>query len=128
INSAIIKLLPINKPLIERLPDIAVNRLVATADPHNSSRMKDAKTPPPKQHLLQTEQAEEEMYEVLAEGISDAIKIKDVPPNPPIVAPHAFMAYRTTGRQLMESRNLPYHSLEELVDQIVTFYWNGLGH
>src|SRR5699024_12155970 len=71
---------------------------------------------------------EEEMYEVLAQGISDAIKIKEVPPSPPILAAHAFMAYLTTGRQLMESRNLPYHSLKELVDQLVTFYWNGLGH
>jgi len=128
IKSAIIKILSINKPLKERLTDIALNHLLATEDLDISSFMKEAKTSLPKEHLMQIEKAEEEMYEVLAQGISDAIKIKEVPPSPPILAAHAFMAYLTTGRQLMESRNLPYHSLEELVDQIVTFYWNGLGH
>src|SRR5699024_7710235 len=108
--SAIIKILSINKPLKERLTDIALNHLLATEDLDISSFMKEAKTSLPKEHLMQIEKAEEEMYEVLVQGISDAIKIKEVPCTSTSYI--SSSAYLTTGRQLMESRNLPYHSLE----------------
>src|SRR5699024_5920691 len=124
IKSVIIKILSINNPLKERLTDIALNHLLATQDLDISSFMKEAKTSLPKEHLMQIEIAEEEMYEVLAQEISYTIIIKVVQPSPTIEAAYAFMAYLTTGRQLIESRNLPYHSFKELVDQIVTFYWN----
>src|SRR5699024_12285993 len=65
-KSANIKILSINKPLKERLTDIALNHLLATEDLDISSFMKEAKTYLPQEHLMQIEKAEEEMYEVLA--------------------------------------------------------------
>ncbi|PDY81790.1 TetR family transcriptional regulator [Bacillus cereus] len=122
------QILSTNKNLEERLLDFATVYLHATMDIDMKNFMKDAKLSLSAEQLKELKNAEDNMYEVLEKSIANAMHIGEIPKGNPKFAAHAFVTLLSMGNFTDENRNSILASIDELAQEIVSFYWNGLGH
>ncbi|PFE05333.1 TetR/AcrR family transcriptional regulator [Bacillus cereus] len=120
------RILSSNKPLKERLLDVAKIHLTATMDIDIKSFMRDAKISLSDKHLKQMQDAEDKMYEVLAQTIDKAIQEGEIPKRHTLLSAHAFVALLYVGDYKDVDQNPLIPDIEDLAQQIVDFYWNGL--
>ncbi|PEB52218.1 TetR family transcriptional regulator [Bacillus pseudomycoides] len=120
------KILSTKKPLKERLLHVAQIHLTATIDIDIKSFMRDAKISLSDKHLKQMQDAEDKMYEILAQTIDKSIKQGEIPKNHSLLSAHAFVALLYVGgyRDVNQKPLIP--NIEDFAKQIVDFYWNGL--
>ncbi|PTC10777.1 TetR/AcrR family transcriptional regulator [Bacillus wiedmannii] len=120
------RILSTNKPLKERLLDVAKIHLTATMDIDIKSFMRDAKISLSDTHLKQMQDAEDKMYEVLAKTIDKAIQKGEIPKSHTLLSAHAFVALLYVGgyRDVNQKPLIP--NIEDFAKQLVDFYWTGL--
>ncbi|MFB6731245.1 TetR/AcrR family transcriptional regulator [Bacillus mobilis] len=120
------RILSTNKPLKERLFDVAKIHLTATMDIDIKSFMRDAKISLSDTHLKQMQDAEDKMYEVLAKTIDKAIQKGEIPKSHTLLSAHAFVALLYVGgyRDVNQKPLIP--NIEDFAKQLVDFYWTGL--
>ncbi|MGH0432560.1 TetR/AcrR family transcriptional regulator [Bacillus hominis] len=119
-------ILSTNKPLKERLLDVAKIHLTATMDINIKSFMRDAKISLSDNHLRQMQHAEDKMYEILAQTIEKSIQEGEIPKNHSLLSAHAFVALLYVGDYKDVDQKPLIPDIEDLAQQIVNFYWNGL--
>lgn len=120
------RILSTNKPLKERLLDVAKIHLTATMDIDIKSFMRDAKISLSDTHLKQMQDAEDKMYEVLAKTIDKAIQKGEISKSHTLLSAHAFVALLYVGgyRDVNQKPLIP--NIEDFAKQLVDFYWTGL--
>ncbi|MGE6536314.1 TetR/AcrR family transcriptional regulator [Bacillus luti] len=122
------QILSTNKTLEERLLDFAKVYLHATMDIDMKNFMKDAKLSLSEEQLKELKNAEDSMYEVLEKAIENAIQIGEIPKRNAEFAAHAFVSLLSIGNFKDENHNPILPNIDELAQEIVSFYWNGLNH
>lgn len=122
------QILSTNKTLEERLLDFAKVYLQATTDIDMKNFMKDAKLSLSEEQLKELKNAEDNMYKVLEKALDDVMQIGEIPKGNPKFAAHAFVALLSMGNFKGENHNPIHANIDELAQEIVSFYWNGLGH
>lgn len=90
--------------------------------------MRDAKISLSDKHLKQMQDAEDKMYEVLAQTIDKAIQEGEIPKIHTLLSAHAFVALLYVGDYKDVDQNPLIPDIEDLAQQIVDFYWNGLSN
>ncbi|MBS4201848.1 TetR/AcrR family transcriptional regulator [Bacillus sp. FJAT-49732] len=113
-------------PLKERLHTFASTFLRATIDIDLKSFFKEANTSLSTGQIQEIKDAEEQMYTVIEEALNEGILKSEISNVNPKFAAHAFVAMLTIGNY-KDAQNQPLLPIEEMADQIVEFYWNGLG-
>ena len=66
------------------------------------------------------------MYEVLEKALAKAMQFGEIKKNPKFAA-HAFVSLLSIGNFKDENDNPILTNIDELAQEIVSFYWNGLG-
>ncbi|MBE5109060.1 TetR/AcrR family transcriptional regulator [Bacillus thuringiensis] len=122
------QILSTNKTLEERLLDFAKVYLYATMDIDMKNFMKDAKHSLSEEQLKELKNAEDDMYEVLEKALDNAMHIGEIRKGNPKFAAHAFVSLLSIGNFKDENHNPILANIDELAKEIVSFYWNGLGH
>lgn len=122
------QILSTNKTLEERLLDFAKVYLHATMDIDMKNFMKDAKLSLSEEQLKELKNAENNMYEVLEKALDTAMHIGEIPKGNATFAAHAFVSLLSIGNFKDENHNPILANIDELAQEIVSFYWNGLGH
>ncbi|KAA6460508.1 MULTISPECIES: TetR/AcrR family transcriptional regulator [Bacillus cereus group] len=122
------KILSTDKPLKERLLDVAKVHLKATTNIDIKGFMKDAKISLSEDHLKQMQQAEDQMYEVLDQVIQKAMQEGEIPKGHSLLSAHAFVALLYLGDYKDVNKKSLISNADSLAVHIVDFYWNGLGH
>ncbi|KAA0760308.1 TetR/AcrR family transcriptional regulator [Bacillus sp. SH5-2] len=122
------QILSTNKTLEERLLDFAKVYLHATMDIDMKNFMKDAKLSLSEEQLKELKEAEDSMYEVLEKAIENAMQIGEIPKRNAEFAAHAFVSLLSIGNFKDENHNPILPNIDELAQEIVSFYWNGLNH
>ncbi|KAA0786797.1 TetR/AcrR family transcriptional regulator [Bacillus sp. BB56-3] len=120
------RILSTNKPLKERLLDVAKIHLTATMDIDIKSFMRDAKISLSDTHLKQMQDAEHKMYEVLAKTIDKAIQKGEIPKSHTLLSAHAFVALLYVGGYRGVNQKPLIPNIEDFAKQLVDFYWTGL--
>jgi len=119
-------LLSSDRPLKERLHTFSCVFLQATIDIDLKSFFKEANTSLSTEQIQEIKDAEEQMYTVIEEALNEAILKGEIPNVNPKFAAHAFVAMLTIGNY-KDAQNHPLFPIEKMADQIIEFYWNGLG-
>ncbi|PGX16312.1 TetR family transcriptional regulator [Bacillus sp. AFS033286] len=122
------QILSTNKTLEERLLDFAKVYLHATIDIDMKNFMKDAKLSLSEEQLKELKEAEDSMYEVLEKTIDNTMQIGEIPKRNAEFAAHAFVSLLSIGNFKDENHNPILPNIDELAQEIVSFYWNGLNH
>lgn len=122
------QILSTNKNLEDRLLDFAKVYLHATMDIDMKNFMKDAKLSLSEEQLKELKDAEDSMYEVLEKALDNAMKIGEIPKGNATFAAHAFVSLLSIGDFKDENHNPILANIDELAQEIVSFYRNGLGH
>lgn len=122
------KILSTDKPLKERLLDVAKVHLKATINIDIKGFMKDAKISLSEDHLKQIQQAEDQMYEVLDQVIQKAMQEGEIPKGQSLLSAHAFVALLCVGDYKDVNKKSLISNADSVAVHIVDFYWNGLGH
>ncbi|MDH4424628.1 MULTISPECIES: TetR/AcrR family transcriptional regulator [Bacillus] len=122
------QILSTNKTLEERLLDFAKVYLHATMDIDMKNFMKDAKLSLSEEQLKELKEAEDSMYEVLEKVIENVMQIGEIPKRNAEFAAHAFVSLLSIGNFKDENHNPILPNIDELAQEIVSFYWNGLNH
>ncbi|MFL0492331.1 MULTISPECIES: TetR/AcrR family transcriptional regulator [unclassified Bacillus (in: firmicutes)] len=122
------QILSTNKTLEERLLDFAKVYLHATMDIDMKNFMKDAKLSLSEEQLKELKEAEDSMYEVLEKVIENVMQIGEIPKRNAEFAAHAFVSLLSIGNFKDENHNPILPNIDELAQEIVSFYWNGLVH
>ncbi|HDR6271306.1 TPA: TetR/AcrR family transcriptional regulator [Bacillus cereus] len=122
------KILSTDKPLKERLLDVAKVHLKATINIDIKGFMKDAKISLSEDHLKQMQKAEDQMYEILDQVIQKAMQEGEIPKGHSLLSAHAFVALLYVGDYKDENKKSLIADADRLAVNIVDFYWNGLGH
>ncbi|MGE8055844.1 TetR/AcrR family transcriptional regulator [Bacillus mycoides] len=122
------KILSTDKPLKERLLDVAKIHLKATINIDIKGFMKDAKISLSEDHLKQMQQAEDQMYAILDQVIHKAMQEGEIPKGHSLLSAHAFVALLYVGDYKDVNKKSLISDADSLAVNIVDFYWNGLGH
>jgi len=122
------QILSTNKTLKERLLDFAKVYLHATMDIDMKNFMKDAKLSLSEEQLKELKDAEDNMYEVLEKALDNAMQIGEIPKGNATFAAYAFVSLLSMGNFKDENHNDIPSNIDNLAKEIVSFYWNGLGH
>ncbi|PRT06886.1 TetR/AcrR family transcriptional regulator [Bacillus wiedmannii] len=122
------QILSTNKTLKERLLDFAKVYLHATMDIDMKNFMKDAKLSLSEEQLKELKDAEDNMYEVLEKALDKAMQIGEIPKGNATFAAYAFVSLLSMGNFKDENHNDMPSNIDNLAKEIVSFYWNGLGH
>ncbi|MRR79486.1 TetR/AcrR family transcriptional regulator, partial [Bacillus anthracis] len=122
------QILSTNNTLEERLLNFAKVYLHATMDIDMKNFMKDAKLSLSEEQLKELKKAEDSMYEVLEKALDKAMQLGEIQKGNPKFAAHAFVSLLSIGNFKDENDNPIIISIDELAQEIVSFYWNGLGH
>ncbi|PHD58471.1 TetR/AcrR family transcriptional regulator [Bacillus wiedmannii] len=122
------QILSTNKTLKERLLDFAKVYLHATMDIDMKNFMKDAKLSLSEEQLKELKNAEDNMYEVLEKALDKAMQIGEIPKGNATFAAYAFVSLLSMGNFKDENHNDMPSNIDNLAKEIVSFYWNGLGH
>ncbi|MBS4172983.1 TetR/AcrR family transcriptional regulator [Bacillus sp. FJAT-49736] len=128
IKDRIFGILSTDKPLRDRLFEFAKAHLQATVDIDINGFMKEAKASLSEEQLLQMKHAEEKMYEILEKALISAMEKGEIPQGHPRLGAHAFVALLKVGNYRDVNQKPIFGSLDEMTEQIVDFYWNGLGN
>jgi len=128
IKNRIFDILSTEKPLKDRLLEFAKAHLQATVDIDINGFMKEAKTSLSNEQLQQMKQAEDKMYEVLEQALTAAMEKGEIPRGYPKLGAHAFVALLTVGNFRDADQKPIFLSLDEMTEQIVGFYWSGIGN
>ncbi|MCU5098116.1 MULTISPECIES: TetR/AcrR family transcriptional regulator [Bacillus] len=122
------QILSTNKTLKERLLDFAKVYLHATMDIDMKNFMKDAKLSLSEEQLKELKDAEDNMYEVLEKALDKAMQIGEIPKGNATFAAYAFVSLLSMRNFKDENHNDIPSNIDNLAKEIVSFYWNGLGH
>ncbi|MGE1127154.1 TetR/AcrR family transcriptional regulator [Bacillus wiedmannii] len=122
------QILSTNKTLEERLLDFAKVYLHATMDIDMKNFMKDAKHSLSEEQLKELKNAEDNMYEVLEKALDNAMQLGEIPKGNATFAAYAFVSLLSMRHFKDESHNDFPSNIDKLAKEIVSFYWNGLGH
>ncbi|MDR4347181.1 TetR/AcrR family transcriptional regulator, partial [Bacillus anthracis] len=119
------QILSTNNTLEERLLNFAKVYLHATMDIDMKNFMKDAKLSLSEEQLKELTKGEDSMYEVLATALDKAMQLGEIQQVNPKFAAHAFVSLLSIGNFKDENDNPIIISIDELAQEIVSFYWNG---
>lgn len=122
------QILSTNKTLKERLLDFAKVYLHATMDIDMKNFMKDAKLSLSEEQLKELKNTEDNMYEVLEKALDKAMQIGEIPKGNATFAAYAFVSLLSMGNFKDENHNDIPSNIDNLAKEIISFYWNGLGH
>ncbi|PWA10657.1 TetR family transcriptional regulator [Pueribacillus theae] len=128
IRKRIDEILSAGKPLKERLLEIAKAHLEATINIDLNAFMKEPQNFLSDEQLQQIKETEEKMYEVLEQALKDAMEKGEISQGSSRLGAHAFVAMLTIGNYKDAGGQPIFPSLDEMAEQIVNFYWNGLGN
>lgn len=128
IKKRIFEILSTDKPLKDRLLEFTKVHLQATADIDINGFMKEAKTSLSNEQLQQIKQAEDKMYEVIEQALIAAMEKGEIPQGQPQLGARAFVALLKVGNFRDTVQKTIILSIDEMTEQIVDFYWNGLGN
>ena len=126
IHERIVAILSTNEPLKKQLFQFAKGHLQATVDIDIHSFMKEAKTSRSQEQLQLMQQAEEKMYEELEHALKKAMDNGEISRSNPRLGALLFVSLVTTGNNMDTNFKNSFRSLDDLVTQIVDFYWDGL--
>ena len=127
IKLSILQILEQPKPFKERLEQLVEVHLSATIDIDMKNFMKDAKLSLSEEQLKELKKAEDSMYEVLEKALDKAMQLGEIQKGNPKFAAHAFVSLLSIGNFKDENDNPILTNIDELAQEIVSFYWNGLG-
>lgn len=122
ITKSIVKILSSEAPLKEQLFTLAKIHLQATIDIDINNFMKEAKLSLSDEQQKIMKEAEAEMYHALEEGIQKAMDKGEIPQGNAHLGAFIFISMLTAGK----ANETTFTSLDDLVTQIVNFFWNGL--
>lgn len=128
IRMQISSMLKADKPLKERLYDVAEGHLKATTSFDLDGFMRETKTTLSSEQTKKMKEAEEKMYEAIGEALQEAKTdglINDVPT---VFAAHSYVAMLNVGHYQLKDGSRLFASPSEAARQIVDFYWSGLTH
>lgn len=128
IHERIVAILSTNEPLKKQLFQFAKGHLQATVDIDIHSFMKEAKTSLSLEQLQLMQQAEEKMYEELEHALKKAMDNGEISRSNPRLGALLFVSLVTTGNNMDTNFKNSFRSLDDLVTQIVDFYWDGLAN
>ena len=74
------------------------------------------------------QQAEEKMYEELEHALKKAMDNGEISRSNPRLGALLFVSLVTTGNNMDTNFKNSFRSLDDLVTQIVDFYWDGLAN
>ena len=128
INQSILDIISVNASLKTQLLQIAKAHLQATVDIDINSFMKEAKTSLSNEQLQLMKDAENNLYTVLEQALENAMKKGEIPQSDAHLAALMFVSILTVGHNMDIAYKETFSSLDELVTQIVNFFWNGLAN
>ncbi len=121
-------MLKADKPLKERLYDVAEGHLKATTSFDMEGFIRETKTNLSSEQTKKMKEAEERMYEAIAEALQQAMDDGLIQETSAIFAAHAYVAVLNVGHYQLKDGSHLFDSPEEAARHIVNFYWNGLTH
>lgn len=124
ITESIVKILSTEKSLKEQLFTLAKVHLQATIDIDINTFMKEAKHSLSNEQEKQMKEAEAKMYRVLEEGLQKAMDKGKIPHRNAQLGAFIFISMLTAGK----GHENTFQSLDDLVTQIVNFFWDGLAN
>lgn len=124
ITESIVKIFSTKKSLKEQLFTLAKLHLQATIDIDIHTFMKEAKHSLSHEQEARMKEAEAKMYYVLEEGLQKAMDKEEIPQNNARLGAFIFISMLSAGK----GHENTYESLDDLVTQIINFYWDGLAN
>ncbi len=125
ISNRIAEILSNDKSLKENLFEIVKVHLKATFDIDMKTFMKEAKVALSNEQIQQLNDAEEMMYNVIEQAIFNAIEKGEIPKGNAKFYTQVFFAILTVGNN-RDADQKSLFSIEEMAEQIIQFFWNGL--
>ncbi|GGH76969.1 AcrR family transcriptional regulator [Pullulanibacillus pueri] len=124
IRRQIDSLLHSEKPLKDRLFDVAEAHLRATMDIDLDGFLRETKNNVSENQTHMMRQAEERMYQEIEVVIEEAVNNNEIRPVSPPFAAHAFIALLRMGNA--PSMQELFTAYEEMATNIINFYWRSL--
>lgn len=128
IRGRIFSLLKADKPLKEKLFDVAEAHLKATTSFDLEGFIRETKTSLSEKQTQQMKEAEEELYRTIGEAIHKAIEAHEIKEVDPTFAAHAYVALLNVGHYRRNDGNRLFSTNKKAARQIVDFFWDGLKH
>ena len=127
IRERISNILATNEPLKTRLCQLIKIHLSATVDIDLNNFMKDAKVNLSEEQQEQMEQLEEKMYEEIEKVFIESMEKGEIPPYDSKFITQIFITMLNVGNYRDSQGKTIFGSIDEMADQIVEFFWKGLG-
>ena len=124
ITQSIVKIFSTDISLKEQLFTLAKEHLQATINIDINTFMKEAKHSLSKQQEEQMKEAESKLYQALEDGLQKSMDEGVIPQSNTHLAAFIFISMLSVGKENEKT----FDSLDDLVTEIVDFYWNGLAN
>ncbi|MBM7600900.1 AcrR family transcriptional regulator [Virgibacillus halotolerans] len=127
IRGHIMTILVEDKPLKSRLLKLAITYLTETISIDIDGIMRGTKNTLSESQTQAIRKEEDQMYQVIANVLEDAMKMGEVRKIDPIFAAHAYMSLLTidTDRNTKEGTFIS-PPIEETAENIIDFFWRGI--
>lgn len=122
IRRSIINIFSADSPLKDQLFILAKLHLQATIDIDINAFMKEAKLSLSSEQEKEMKIAEESMYKALEEGLQKAMDNGEIPQQNAYLIAFIFISVLTAGKNHKQH----FNSFDDLVTEIIEFFWNGL--
>src|SRR5699024_6021495 len=124
ITQSIVKIFSTDISLKEQLFTLAKEHLQATINIDINTFMKEAKHSLSKKQEEQMKEAESKLYQSLEDGLQKSMDEVVIPQSNTHLAAFIFISMLSVGKENEKT----FDSLDDLVTEIVDFYWNGLAN
>lgn len=126
IKENVVRYLMADKPLKERLYDVALSHYKATTTFDMEGFMREIKMDLAKEYLQKIKAVEDEMYESIGEAIQKDSQEGHVKEINPMFAAHSFSSLLNVGHYQLKSGERLFKTPETAAHTIVNFFWDGL--
>ncbi|MCQ6280274.1 TetR/AcrR family transcriptional regulator [Bacillus sp. EB600] len=118
-------LLSSDKPLYERLLDVAIAHLQSTASLDLEGFMRESRTVLTNDQVREMKLAEENMFVSIEQAFLEAIENGEIPKVHAKFAAHSYIALAQVGNYKQTDGASFFSTIEETADNILTVFWRG---
>jgi AcrR family transcriptional regulator len=125
VRERIVQLLSVEKPLYDRLFDVAEAHLKATTSFDLEGFMRESKTSLSDEQIQAMKLAEEEMFKSIETAFLDGMAFGEIPEVNARFAAHSYIALSQVGNYKQPDGTPLFASIEETAENIMSVFWSG---
>lgn len=114
-----------NKPLYDRLMDVTIAHLQATASLDLDSITREMKTELSDEQIQEMKIAEENMYKSIEDALTEAINAQEIPNINVKFATHSYLALIKVGNYKQLDGTSIFKTVQESAESILNVFWRG---